>query len=96
MFLSCSCVLLLFAVAIVMFLCFCCVLVFETAYVLLRYARKHFTGNPVVPELPIKDIQMAMGLLAFSPSTKCRRYQVYCNMSYIVTSQVHIRPHSTL
>lgn len=43
-----------------------------------RYARKHFTGNPTVgSDLSIKDVQTAMGLLAFSPSTTCRRYQVH-------------------
>ena len=40
----------------------------------LRYARKHFSssGN----EHLLKEIQTAMGLLAFSPTTKCKRYQV--------------------
>ena len=42
-----------------------------------RYAKKHFgSGN----EQFMKEIQMAMGLLAFSPATKCKRYQVSsCN-----------------
>jgi len=42
---------------------------------LRRYARKHFssTGN----EHLLKEIQTAMGLLAFSPTTKCKRYQVH-------------------
>ena len=39
-----------------------------------RYARKHFTAAG--SENLVKDIQSAMGLLAFSPSTRCKRYQV--------------------
>ncbi len=39
-----------------------------------RYARKYFgiAGN----EQFLREIQMAMGLLAFSPATKSKRYQV--------------------
>lgn len=47
---------------------------FPLDFVLHRYARKHFgsAGN----EQFLREIQMAMGLLAFSPATKCKRYQV--------------------
>ncbi|XP_064383762.1 E3 ubiquitin-protein transferase MAEA-like [Halichondria panicea] len=45
----------------------------------IKYARKHFgsAGN----EQFLREIQMAMGLLAFSPATKCKRYQKLFSMS---------------
>ena len=51
---------------------------------LRRYARKHFSssGN----EHLLKEIQTAMGLLAFSPTTKCKRYQVHSH------SMSHVNP----
>ena len=37
-----------------------------------RYARKHFNGGS---DHLLKDIQQAMGLLAFSTNTRVKRYQ---------------------
>ena len=37
-----------------------------------RYVRKHFSNGS---EHLLRDIQQAMGLLAFSPTTRVKRYQ---------------------
>jgi len=42
----------------------------------VRYARKHLTSSSA-GDLQLKEVQTAMGLLAFTPDTKCRRYQVW-------------------
>ncbi len=49
----------------------------------VRYVRKHFTST-ASGDLQAKELQTAMGLLAFSPTTKCRRYQVKCGMYVLV------------
>lgn len=41
-------------------------------YFFCRYARKHFSNSS---DHLLKDIQQAMGLLAFDPSTRIKRYQ---------------------
>ena len=42
-----------------------------------RYARKHFSSSDQL----LKDVQQAMGLLAFDPSTRIRRYQKLFSLS---------------
>ncbi len=49
-----------------------------------RYARKHFSCGD---EQFMQNIQRAMGLLAYSPATKCKRYQVsyFCSSANTLT-----------
>jgi len=39
----------------------------------VRYARKHFSN---VEEAHVKEVQVAMTLLAFRPGTSCKKYEV--------------------
>ena len=39
----------------------------------IKYARKHFNNGG---KQLLKEMQSAMGLLAYSPTTRCKRYQV--------------------
>ena len=40
-----------------------------------RYARKYFSN---VEEAHVKEVQVAMALLAFRPGTSCKKYEVRC------------------
>ena len=40
---------------------------------IIRYARKYFSN---VEEAHVKEVQVAMALLAFRPGTSCKKYEV--------------------
>ena len=55
----------------------------QSLYKCTRYARKYFSS---VEEAHVKEVQVAMALLAFRPGTSCKKYEVrhYAKVSVIL------------